>query len=187
MTIPALGSARLALQPATEADLDRLWAIWRDPEVRRYLFDDVPVTRPRAAEALQSCLGQVGDGLGLWMLSTRGAEPTIGCVGLVKVGIAAEYDPGLAGAVEPLAALSPEHWGRGYAREAVRAVIGYGFSSLGLSRLVAVNDVPNLASERMLRALGFRPTGESDAPHYRMKTHELRQKEFLDAAEDSGR
>jgi ribonuclease BN (tRNA processing enzyme)/RimJ/RimL family protein N-acetyltransferase len=181
MRIPALSTPRLGLHPATEGDLDTLWAIWRDPEVRRYLFDDVPVTRERAAEALEACLGQVVDGLGLWTVSTREASRTIGCVGLVKVEIEARYDPRLTGAVQPLVAIAPEHWGRGYAREAVRAVMRHGFSSLGLSRLAAVNDAPNLASERMLRALGFRPTGECDGPHYRMRTHELAREEFVDS------
>jgi hypothetical protein len=36
---------RLVLSPATGDDLDAIWHIWRQPDVRRYLFDDVPVTR----------------------------------------------------------------------------------------------------------------------------------------------
>ena len=46
--IPALSTRRLDLRPAVAEDLGALWALWRDPDVRRYLFDDVPVTRERS-------------------------------------------------------------------------------------------------------------------------------------------
>jgi hypothetical protein len=38
-TLPALTTERLALRGAPAADLDDLWAIWRDPDVRRYGLD----------------------------------------------------------------------------------------------------------------------------------------------------
>ena len=42
---------------------------------------------------------------------------TIGCVGLMPAAAAAEYDPSLAGAIEPLVAFAPAAWHRGYATE----------------------------------------------------------------------
>src|SRR5687768_11092314 len=36
---------RLDLAALAREDVDVVWAIWREPAVRRYLFDDVPVTR----------------------------------------------------------------------------------------------------------------------------------------------
>jgi hypothetical protein len=42
MTLPPLSTRQLDLRPAVAGDLDALWARWRDPDVRRYLFDDIP-------------------------------------------------------------------------------------------------------------------------------------------------
>jgi RimJ/RimL family protein N-acetyltransferase len=171
-TLPEFTAQRLRLRPATREDLDVLWLIWADPEVRRYLFDDVPVTRQRATEVLADCLG-LADGCGLWTVQCRDATPIIGCVGLMPVTTAAQYDPSLAGAVEPLAAFAPAEWHRGYAMESLAILVAYGFRALGLSRLVAVTDVPNVASDKLVRRLGFRVTGECDGPRYRLRTYVL--------------
>jgi ribosomal-protein-alanine N-acetyltransferase len=52
-----------------------------------------------------------------------------------------------------------EHWGRGIAREAARAVLAWGFGQLALHRVVASVDPANLASIRVLEAMGFRHEG----------------------------
>lgn len=178
MTLPALSTTRLALAPATRGDVEALWAIWRDPDVRRYLFDDTPVTRERAVEVFDSCLALVPEGLGLWTVCRRGAAPVIGCVGLLRVTSIADYDPRLAGAVEPLAAFTPSVWGNGYAHEALAAALAYGFGSLGLAKMAAVTDVPNDASDRMVRRAGFHISGECDGPKYRLRTYTLTAEEF---------
>jgi hypothetical protein len=67
------------------------------------------------------------------------------------VSTAADYDARLAGLVEPLVALAPSAWGRGYASEALAELVRYAHARLGLDRLAGVTDVPNAASDRMLR------------------------------------
>ena len=176
--LPHLITARLDLRPAVFADLDTLWALWADPEVRRFLFDDLPVTRERAAEVLGHCLEAVEAGLGLWVANLRNTEMAIGCVGLMAASTAAEHDPRLVGAIEPLASFSPSVWGHGYATEALEAVVCYAFEELGLSQLAAVNDVPNKTSDRLLKRLGFEVTGESAGPRYRLRTYLLTRKQF---------
>lgn len=47
------------------------------------------------------------------------------------------------------------YWGRGYATEATRAVIGYGFSSLGLHRITATHLSRNPASGRVMEKCGM--------------------------------
>lgn len=47
-------------------------------------------------------------------------------------------------------------WGRGYATEAARACVAYGFEELGLERIVADVDPANAASVRVLEKCGFR-------------------------------
>ncbi len=51
-------------------------------------------------------------------------------------------------------------WGNGYAREAVAAIVDYGFGTLDLAELWARTDPANVASQKVLLACGFSPAGE---------------------------
>ena len=55
--------------------------------------------------------------------------------------------------------LAPEHWGRGYATEAARAMVSFGFRELGLGRLSSWCIAENTASARVLERLGFQQEG----------------------------
>ncbi|MGK6321245.1 GNAT family N-acetyltransferase [Sphingomonas sp. DT-204] len=55
--------------------------------------------------------------------------------------------------------LTPDAWGRGYATEAGKAMLGIARYGLGVRHLVSGHFVDNPASGRVLRKLGFRPTG----------------------------
>jgi RimJ/RimL family protein N-acetyltransferase len=52
------------------------------------------------------------------------------------------------------------HWGNGYAREAVGAVIDYGLRTLGMPTIRAYTDPSNLASQKILLRCGLEPVGE---------------------------
>ena len=179
---PMLTTPRLALRPAEESDIDALWTLWRAPEVRRFLWDDRTISRAEAATMLTDCRALAAQGLGLWMLQAapRAARPEVpvasggtilGCAGLLPVSTAAEYEPRLAGLVEPIVALAPAAWGHGYAQEALGALRDYAARALGLTQLAGVTDVPNAASDRMLRRVGFVPLSEVAGPKYRLLTY----------------
>jgi len=55
--------------------------------------------------------------------------------------------------------LDRQVWGQGYATEATRALVGFGFESLALHRIWATCDVHNAASARVLEKLGMRQEG----------------------------
>ena len=55
--------------------------------------------------------------------------------------------------------LSPQYWGHGYATEAARAMVDFGFRELGLQRISSWCIADNLASARALERLGFRQEG----------------------------
>ncbi|MFS0771720.1 GNAT family N-acetyltransferase [Sphingomonas sp. 1P08PE] len=61
--------------------------------------------------------------------------------------------------------LSRNHWGRGYATEAGRAIIDMARHALPITRLSARHFADNPASGRVLRKLGFRPTGDAGQTH----------------------
>ncbi len=58
--------------------------------------------------------------------------------------------------IEILYGLWPEFWRKGFATEAARAVLRYGFEVCGLDRIVAGADPPNSASLRVMERLGMK-------------------------------
>ena len=64
--------------------------------------------------------------------------------------------------------LDPQHWGRGYASEAVRALVQFGFEELHLHRISAHCLAENAASARVLEKLGMRLEGrQRDSEHFK--------------------
>ena len=55
--------------------------------------------------------------------------------------------------------LAPEYWGRGYATEAARAIVDFGFRELELHRISSWCIADNAASARVLERVGLRPEG----------------------------
>ena len=80
--------------------------------------------------------------------SAQGAE-LIGCVGLGRDGDDVQLGYWIA----------RDHWGRGYATEAARAVANLA-GALGHRRIAASHFTDNPASGKVLRKVGFQPTGE---------------------------
>jgi len=55
--------------------------------------------------------------------------------------------------------LAPAYWGHGYATEAARGVLAFGFDRLGLHRIWAECVTENVASAHVLEKLGMRREG----------------------------
>ncbi len=62
--------------------------------------------------------------------------------------------------------LAYEYWSRGYASEALTAVINFGFSKLGFHRIYAETLSDNLTAIRLLKRLGLRMEGELSQNQY---------------------
>jgi ribosomal-protein-alanine N-acetyltransferase len=169
---PALATARLALRPATPADLTALHAIFTDARVRRWLFDDRIVSEAAAREIIDASTASfAGRGFGQWTIREEGADPVIGCAGLFSAdGVE----------IEILYAVDPAHWGKGYATEAARAVLDHGFLTLALPRIAARADTPNRESIRLMERLGMRfeeerPIDGRPTVHYALAREEWRR------------
>ena len=75
----------------------------------------------------------------------------IGAVGLGVVSYEAAFTP----AVEVAWRLARPYWGRGYATEAARATLDYGFCQLGLTEIVVVTVPADQPSRRVMERLGM--------------------------------
>ena len=150
-------------RPATPDDLETLISILHDRQVRRYLCDDTALPRETVADLLVQSDQLDRRGLGLWMIEL-GDDGVVGVAGLEPVSEDLEDVPHMEGGIEPLIALSPDHWGRGLASQAMNALIRYAERTLGLSQLVAAVDQPNDRSLQLMERCGFEPVGRTPGP-----------------------
>lgn len=49
-----------------------------------------------------------------------------------------------------------EYWGNGYAKEATKALLAYGFDTMGLNKIVATVNPKNIASKKVIENMGLR-------------------------------
>jgi ribosomal-protein-alanine N-acetyltransferase len=127
--VPVLTTARLVLRPWRDDDLAPFAALNADRRVMEF-FPAVLSRAESDALAARIRLHMDAHGFGLWAVEAPGVAPFIGFVGLMTVPAALPFAP----AVEVGWRLAREHWGRGYATEAARAAVEFGFGVLGLNR-----------------------------------------------------
>jgi ribosomal-protein-alanine N-acetyltransferase len=146
---PVLTTTRLRLRPFNDGDADALFALHSRAEVLRY-WDAPPWSDPaRAQRFLASCRQLAEEGTGARLAMDRVADGAfIGWCGLVS------WNPDYRSASLGYC-LDDAAWGRGYATEAARALLQWGFDTLDLNRVQAETDTRNLASARVLEKLGF--------------------------------
>jgi RimJ/RimL family protein N-acetyltransferase len=143
-------TARLQLFPCKFENIWEIDALWTNPAVRRFLFDNRTISFDETRSFIAASAETFTDcGYGIWLIRGRENERLIGFAGLFKQ---AEAMPRL------LYGLHPDCCKQGYAAEAARGVLEYAFDVLGFPLIAADVDEANAASVRVLRRLGMRET-----------------------------
>ena len=145
-----LETNRLILRRLVLADLDALFALYSDPEIRRY-FPEGTLSYEETKEEVEWFLNGHPEQpqLGLWATIHKESNQFIGRCGLLPWTIDQRPE------VEVAYLLDKAYWGQGLGTEAAQAVLDYGFEQLGLSRLVCFIDPENLASMKVARNIGM--------------------------------
>lgn len=157
MTPPrALETDRLVLRAWTHDDAPRLLDILGREEVTRWLGDGTPWVMADLDEAHRTidryAERSATPPIGVWAIEVRSTERVVGSVMLLPLPHAER------GEVEIAWHLHPDSWGHGYATEAARALLEYGFAH-GLPEILAVTHVGNDASGRVCAHLGMTDEG----------------------------
>jgi RimJ/RimL family protein N-acetyltransferase/uncharacterized protein YndB with AHSA1/START domain len=144
-----LATSRLLIRRWTLDDAPAAFAMFSDPEVMKYVGDGRPVP---SLEAMREGLGRrveryESERLGSWAVVLRETEELVGGGALNVVEDGPE--------IEVAYQLGRRAWGKGYATEAARALLGHGFDALGLDRVIGITYPENLASRRVLEKIGM--------------------------------
>jgi RimJ/RimL family protein N-acetyltransferase len=154
--VTELRTPRLLLREWGDADIDQLAAINADPEVMRYIAP--PFTRERTEAFVEWQRGIFAErGWGLWAVEIERTGELAGVVGL--------NEPGFVTGVEISWRLAREQWDKGYATEAARAALAFGFDELALEEIVSFTTVQNTRSRRVMERIGMTRDPAEDFAH----------------------
>lgn len=143
---------RLRLQPLTDSDAERVFPLMDDAEVMAYW--DVPeIDDPDlVAQIVHGQVAEMAAGRAVhWSIRRLADDSFVGTCDLTEID--RRHKRAEVGFM-----LGRETWGKGYAQEAMRAVVAFAATS-GLRRLTARTHLGNRGSEALLEKLGFREEG----------------------------
>ncbi len=149
MTI-ILETERLILRRLIMDDLDELFALYSDPEIRKY-FPEGVLNYEDTKDELEWFLNghPKHPELGLWATIHKATGKFIGRCGLLPWTIDDRLE------IEIAYLIDKEFWGQGLATEAAQGILKYGFEQLKLSRLICLIDPDNVASQRVAEKIGM--------------------------------
>src|SRR5262245_47101 len=173
--MPALETERLVVRPLEPGDLAACLAVLDDgtaaPEAvaeRRAWLEWTIASYRQLAWLHQPPYGERA-------IALRAGGEVVGATGFVPclepfgrlLAFGEVADAPFSAEVGLFWALAPAHRGRGYATEAARALVRYGFETLGLGRIVATTGHANAASIAVMDRLGMRVERNPGAdPHW---------------------
>ena len=140
---------RLVIRRLRRDDFGDFHAITSNPDVMRYIDDGQPHSAEMAGKWFDVFLDSyVTRGWGCYGVTLQDSDRLIGFCGFVEP----VDHPGV---IDLMYAFLPDHWGNGFATEAARAVVDFGFRQCGMNRIDAAVTAGHDASIRVLEKVGM--------------------------------
>jgi RimJ/RimL family protein N-acetyltransferase len=153
MRPPRLETARLLLRGHTADDFPAMAAMWADPVVVRFI-SGVPSTTEDTWSRLLRFVGQWSvSGFGYWAVTAKDDGRYVGDVGFADYRRALE--PPIDGMLEAGWVLATAEHGKGYATEAVSAILAWSDRTFPARRTAAIFNPDHAVSIHIARKLGF--------------------------------
>jgi RimJ/RimL family protein N-acetyltransferase len=161
MTPPTLITDRLLIEPLAMKHWEPYAIMWADPRTTEFIGG-----KPRS---YNESWGKFAASAGLWNLIGYGywAFTDRQSGALLGVGGLSNWERGikeLEGFPEAGWGFAPDAWGKGYATEAMAAVLAWSDSVLKASEVRCIIDPGNHASHRVAGKLGFLKIGYCEEP-----------------------
>lgn len=149
---------RVLLRKFEHADLEGMYSLHSNPVVHTFLGNQVISKRDEAAALITYIQQQYLDfGVGRWACIEKSSGKFMGWCGIKFVTESENnqshfYDIGCR--------FLPEFWHQGYAKEAAKPCVEYGFNSLNLSKIIGTCHINNIASQKVLQHCGLIETDQ---------------------------
>lgn len=146
---PILTTPRLVLRQMRAGDAPWLFVMRSDPAIMKYIPRPVAKAEDEVLALIELCNDFSSKNEAItWAITEKGKDELIGTIGFVH--IEKEHFRAEVGYL-----LHPACHGKGIMKEALTAVMDYGFQVLGAHSLEAVTDPDNTASAMLLEKCGF--------------------------------
>jgi ribosomal-protein-alanine N-acetyltransferase len=156
---PQLRTPRLLLRRWRPADRAPFAALNADPQVMEHF--PRPLAKDESDELIEQIEAGFGQcGFGLWAVEVRSSGELAGFTGLAVPPFEAHFMP----AVEVGWRLARPAWGHGYATEAARAALEFGFEKMGLEEVVSFTTLDNRRSRAVMERLAMTHDPDKDHP-----------------------
>ena len=147
-----LETKRLALRKWTNADCDALFEILRDAEVVRYIGNGKPFSLEKTRKFLEKMeKSERENGFCRWQVVEKASSEIVGSCGFGRIAETNEIELGYL--------FAQKHWGKGFATEIAESTLAYGFNNLNFREIIALTDLENIASQKVLEKIGFTKRG----------------------------
>ncbi len=157
--VGGIRTERLLLRRWRDADRQPFAALNADPEVMTYLGGPQSTERSDAfAERIEA--HWEAHGWGLWAVEVPDLVPFVGYVGLWPATSSLGWE-----SVEVGWRLARAHWGHGYATEAARRALAFGFDDVGLDEIVSFTVPANRRSRAVMERIGMHHDPADDFDH----------------------
>lgn len=139
---------RLLLREITLNDKEVMLKLHGDPQVQKYTGDPLIDSIEQMEKVIKTRIKNYEKyGYGRWATFLKNELQFIGWAGLAYLPEFNETDLGYR--------FLPKYWGKGFATEASRAILTYGFEQLLLSRIIGISMKENKASINILEKVGM--------------------------------
>lgn len=157
---PIIETQRLILRGMRDSDLSPFAAMNADRRVME--FFPAPLTSDES-EAIARRIEDhfAAHGYSYWMVEAMGVAEFIGIAGLLVPAFEAHFTP----SVEVAWRFAHAYWGNGFATEAARALLEFGFDRAGLDEIVSYTVPANARSRRVMARLGMTHDPAEDFDH----------------------
>jgi RimJ/RimL family protein N-acetyltransferase len=156
-------SHRLILRAWQDSDRAPFAEMSTDPAVMEYLRP-LPTKQSSDAWIDFQIEHQLSHGFCMWAVELRSSGAFVGSVGLLTINFSAHFTP----AVEVGWRLASAFWGHGFATEAARKALEFGFGEIFLPEIVAHASVRNTRSRHVMSKLGMSHNDADDFDHPRL-------------------
>ncbi|PKQ46724.1 GNAT family N-acetyltransferase [Confluentibacter flavum] len=145
---------RLVLRPPLESDAKELFELMADDKLTQFLTWEPHTTLGTTLGVIQSLIGAQQDGKGYhWCVCLE--NHIVGLVSLIDVK--RNIRTWVLNRAELSYWIGSNYQGRGFATEASKEVVKFGFDTLDFHKIIIAHAVENIASQRICHKLGFVP------------------------------
>lgn len=147
---------RILLRKFLHTDVDGMFQLHSNPEVHTYLGNKTIQSKEEAASLINYIQQQYNEfGIGRWACIEKDSNKFMGWCGLKFV---TEIENNQSHFHDIGYRFLPEFWNKGFAKEAAKPCVEYGFQKMGLQKIIGTCHIDNIASRKVLEHCGLKQT-----------------------------